>query len=239
VYSMWQHAYPQFLYIPTRHGFRHVVGIKEDMVDCDSAGRSDVYPIVFEGLKGRVELFSQFGIEVSPTLVDEKRTQLPELRHKCFYIGDGHIEMALTEETFALYKKYGFNLNNLCMVLTSGQIRFDPETGKRLPTYVIDDKIDITDELPFYAPPCFARGRLTLKQFDAEMNPLGCKVNYHPWSGRPLNTREKIFFTKVALLIAGGEAGDAQADSQNFAADPNRRASHARIEAVKSQIPLK
>jgi hypothetical protein len=168
--------------------------------------------------------------------------------HKCFSVGAGHLGIDLSEQAFAPYRSKGFDLKNLCMVLTSGQIRFDPETGQRLPTYVIihhyrqnDGTISnfASDELLFYAPPCFARGKITRGNLFAQMKPLGCTVEYHPWSGRKLSSEESRFFTENALLIVAGDAGDLAEDSKNLAKDSARVATSASIEAIKKQAGMK
>jgi len=190
----------------------------------------------------------EFGIQNDPATANKPRTKLPRLPNTCFYVGDGHIGMELTDQTLTSYTKLGFNINNLCMVLTSGQIRFNPETGERLPTYVIADDIKdmkgpgkpgtaLSDEYLFIAPECFSKGNTVVQpdQFSAEMKPVGCKVNYHPWSGRKLGPEEVEFFTREARLGAAGDAGDVLEDSHNIAKDQSRAASAAKLQAIKLQ----
>jgi hypothetical protein len=237
VYSRWGEESPPWMYIVKNGNFQPVEGIQYSMLDCDTPRADAEYPIVFKGLVGRVQLYKEFGIEADPVAYNSARDQLPPMPHKCFYIGDGFMGMELSEATFAAYKEKGFSLENVCMVLRSGQVRFDPETGARLPTYVIVDgsgkEASITDELLFQAPSCFARGTLSKGQFSATLNPIGCKVNYHPWSGRKLDPSEVAFFTSKTLLIGAGDAGDVKEDSANLANDPNKQATAARIQAIK------
>jgi hypothetical protein len=214
-------------------------------VECEGSGRDPIYPVVLKGVEGRVKLFQEFGIQNSPVGIDANRSVLPRQPHKCFYIGDGHIGMELTARTYQQYAQAGFDSDTLCMVLTSGQIRFDPETGERLPTYVIADSdgsggsTALGSELPFYAPSCFSRGRTRVERqrLSATTHPLGCTVNFHPWSGRRLSPQEVAFFTRTAALQAGGDAGEIMEDSNNLARDASRILSPGRLQAIRARAP--
>ena len=242
VYSRWHENAPLWAFVIKNGKFKQVEGLTSEVLDCIETAAGD-YPIVFKDIEGVIELYNQFGIAANPELYDQDRKRLPKLPHQCWSVGAGHMGMELTAEAFAPYKKAGFDLKNLCMVLTSGQIRFDPETGKRLPTYVISykfpdaDGADLSDELPFFAPSCFARGKTKVepKKNSALMNPLGCQVNFHPWSGRRLNAEEVAFFTREARLWAAGDAGEALEDSRwrNSA----NLSTPTKLNAVKDLLP--
>jgi hypothetical protein len=234
VYSRWSYPAPPSMFIVRGQKFRGVKGVDYEIIDCGKPQPGADLPIVFRNLAGRVQLYNEFGIKADP-LPNER---LPTA-HKCFYIGDGFMNMEISDATFAYYKKKGFSLDNLCMVLRTGHVRFNPETGARVATYIIADgsgpKPRISDELLLKAPSCFARGKLRIAQLSAVLNPIGCKVNYHPWSGRKLDPNEVAYFTSNATLNASGDAGDVAEDSSNLAGDPNKQATAARIRALKNR----
>lgn len=239
VYSRWGEDAPDWMYVVKGGSFEKIAGLQYDALNCGDVAVGSEFPVVLKELPGRAQLYKQFGIIDDPVATNPERDQLPATKNKCFYIGDGFMGMELTDSTFASYKAKSFSLDNICMVLRSGQVRFHPETGVRLPTYVIVDgqgrDASISDELLFQAPSCFARGKLEKSQFGATLKPLGCTVNYHPWSGRKLAPNEVAFFTSQASLQAAGDAGDVKEDSNNLANDPNKQATTARIQAIKSQ----
>lgn len=111
----------------------------------------------------------------------------PVQANKCYYYGDGGYLISLSNNYVARYKRLGFSVNSLCMALVSG-VLFDPESGKRLPTYFktfqpVDDQEgerDITDELPLEVPNCFAAG-LPYSQ---------CIMRYDPWTGKQLSNEQ-------------------------------------------------
>jgi hypothetical protein len=110
----------------------------------------------------------------------------PDLAHKCFYYGDGGIMAHISEEFLQSYLALGFSKTSACMAVVS-PIRFDPETGSRLATFVLvdptalvdqggRDDADSTEELPFEFPQCFHRA-----------HPIeDCAWKYHPKTGAKL-----------------------------------------------------
>ena len=120
--------------------------------------------------------------------------------NKCYYYGDGSYLLSVSTEYLDRYKSRGFSLNSLCMALVSGII-FDPESGKRLPTYL---KVDLkkydedkgepgaaTDELPLEVPDCFRRG---LPYSD-------CSMNYKFFTGKPLTVEERSGYRELGRAI--------------------------------------
>jgi hypothetical protein len=111
----------------------------------------------------------------------------PDFKHyanRCYHYGEGGLSLSVSDELLARYKAKGFSLNSLCMGLVS-EVRFDPETGKRLPTYMLVDAVALkaatkgrdvrkltakqleaccsepglmTEELPLIVPACFKNG---------------------------------------------------------------------------------
>ena len=240
IYNRWSNDVGLSFHIISRGQFQEVEGIEANLVDCLGSNKGIAeYPVVLTDVEGRTLLAKEFGILFDPKTADPNRSTLNILPNKCFYIGDGHVGMELTNGFYEDYRKKGFTLDTLCLTLTSGQIRFNPETGDRLPTYVfVDNGNFISNELPLEVPSCFSKGKTSVnpKGFGATMKPIGCDVKYHPWSGRKLSKEEEQFFTVHASLRASGDAGSANEDSQQLAADPNRRLSSARIEAIKQNV---
>lgn len=242
VYSRWTSG-PLSAFLIRNDQFVEVNGLDGtgEQIDCQASGRSPTYPIVLSGREGRKLLFEQFGMLIDADEDARKAIGVAKGNKKCFYIGDGHISLELTDDAAKQYQGTGFSPSQACMVLTSGQVRFDPETGERLPTYVVVDsnngKSFRSDELPFFAPKCFAKGKTTVKKdsFSARSNPLGCNVLYHPWSGRKLERTEVSFFSANAVLDAAGDAGEAMEDSESLAKDSNRKVTSAAIQAVRER----
>jgi hypothetical protein len=237
-------AYLQFLdgfetFIIDHDKIRKVDGITAEMLDCGSLRPSLDYPVVFKGRSDQMLLLKELGILPDPGEDAIRDKRLPRLPRRCFSVGAGQIGMEFTERTFAAYERQGFSLDNLCLAFTSGEIKFDPETGNRLPTYVLGDRGELLQEIPFYVPTCFARGKaiITKLQHFATMKPLGCEVKYHPWSGRALNPGEVAFFTREASLSVAGDAGGSNDDSLKLGSLQSRRGTAAKIQAVKIKIP--
>jgi hypothetical protein len=156
----------------------------------------------------------------------------------CPFDEDGKIR----GDTFAAYEAKGFSLTHLCMVLFGIAIRFDPETGGRLPTFVIDEGHgQISPEYIFEPPSCFARGQSTVNKMPSglthvRLHPTGCKFRFHPWSGRKLNEIESELFSRETAYDFTPIKGDSAEDSQSLSKDEGRRISLAKIDALKKQL---
>ncbi len=240
VYNRWPDAAGPSLFIIANDRFREVFGINHHLVDCQSVARESDYPVILsaDNDEERLMLFTEFGIWVDNPFFGTGPQDKKKFLHNCFYIGDGHVSFRVAEKTYHRYKQQGFNSNNLCLALTSGAIRFDPETGERLPTYVfISSTHSASKEFPFFVPRCFGHGRTKVEpqRGGATMKPIGCVVKYHPWSGRELRPAESKFFTREASLEVAGDEGPLPSDTDNFAEDQSRRVTEAKIQAIKAQ----
>jgi hypothetical protein len=126
-----------------------------------TAAAQTSYPIVISS----ESKFDQLGI--SPISL---------LPTRCYHHGDGGPHISLSNALLAFYQSQGFSRRSACMALISG-IRFNPETGQRLATYIwAEPRLfkngqpdprywtngypdgDMSDELPISLPRCFARG---------------------------------------------------------------------------------
>jgi hypothetical protein len=121
----------------------------------------------------------------------------------CYYFHQGGaFNISISGELLAYYVQQDFSRRSLCMALISG-IRFHPETGHRLATYVVvymlaggdQPEGDIAQELPLAIPSCFARA---LPYSD-------CTFNFDPLTGKRLSAaftqRLKAFGQKLEGAI--------------------------------------
>jgi hypothetical protein len=135
----------------------------------------------------------------------------------CYYFPQGGPPtISISAELLAYYAQQGFSRRSLCMALISG-IRFDPETGRRLATYVVvyllaskeQPEGDIAQELPLAIPSCFARA---LPYSD-------CAWNFDPLTGKRLSAaftqRYRAFGQKLEGAIRAFKSAphEAQRDS--------------------------
>jgi TIR domain len=127
-------------------------------------------------------------------------TSVLEFNNKCYYYGDGGYDISVSNEYLGRYVARGFSLNSLCMALVS-PVLFDPESGARLPTYVLVDlkAVDrdqaeagtISDELPLEVPDCFRRG---LPYTD-------CAMNYDMLTGAKLAVDQTQSFHELGAAL--------------------------------------
>lgn len=130
-----------------------------------AAAEPDIkYPVVFTSLDELAEL----GISFDPYPWDsDAKAAKPRFPNTCYDYGlesVGPSFVSLSEEFLSRHKSRGFTRESVCMALVSG-MRFDPETGRRLPTIVYKDEaavkasIDELDmsklDIPFYVPVTF------------------------------------------------------------------------------------
>jgi hypothetical protein len=140
----------------------------------------------------------------------------------CYYFHQGGaFNISISAELLAHYVQRGFSRRSLCMALISG-IRFDPETGHRLATYVVvyllasndQPEGDIAQELPLAIPSCFARA---LPYSD-------CTWNFDPLTGKRLSAvfaqRFKAFGQKLEGAIRAFKDGPHEAPRDECQDDP-------------------
>jgi hypothetical protein len=126
------------------------------------------FPVVFTSLDD----LAQLGISFDPYPEGrEQRVAKPRFPNTCYDYGLETMSpsfISLSDEFIKRYKARGFTRESVCMALVSGA-RFDPETGRRLPTFVYKDdpefkqeirRLDIkTIDVSFYVPTIFASKR--------------------------------------------------------------------------------
>src|SRR5271166_5675991 len=124
-----------------------------------AAARSP-YPIVFDS----VQQLKRYGLALIGIGTEDKSLHF---HTRCYYYGDGGWDLSISDELLSFYKSQGFSRRSACLALISG-IRFNPETGQRLATYILVDRkllkpkanepSALSDELPLSLPKCFAGG---------------------------------------------------------------------------------
>jgi hypothetical protein len=127
----------------------------------------------------------------------------PRLDHQCYWYND---LISVSHERLTRYRELGFTLNSLCLGLISGTL-FDPETGRRLPTFItfnqkefeenrkrtpILDRDDyVSQEHPLELPKCFSRA---LPFSD-------CVFNFDRLTGKPLSKAKRERFRAYGQRI--------------------------------------
>ena len=166
------------------------------------------YPIVF----GDKALLRELGV----TLKDVgPQPDVPAFADKCHYYGDGGDALSLAPEFVAMYRDKGFSVASLCLGMLSG-IRFHPETGVRLATFLVadlemiasadpemmalygPDPMAMSRELPLEIPDCFSGGR-----------PLAdCELRHDPETGASLSepARQSLAALAAQADTVGGDA---------------------------------
>jgi hypothetical protein len=166
------------------------------------------------------------------------RSEEKPLENRCYSYGDGGYMMSLSDEVVAHFAKRGFSLPALCMGLAA-EIKFNPETGERLPTYVLSgvatadlrkvveeshspddlDKLALTNDLPLDLPDCMKGARFY----------RDCKLAFDPFKGAKLapaaaekqrNNGLEIEAKIAKLIASGGFSRDCNCDEL----DKDRRA---------------
>jgi hypothetical protein len=127
---------------------------------------------------------------------------IKDFKNRCYFYGDGGYTMSVSDEFLDRHKARGFSLNSLCLAFVSG-IRFDPETGTRLPTYIYGDFVAlkkagkypepgiVTDELPLAVPDCFKAG-----------TPYSdCRMTFDPRTGKKHKDATVAFYGALGQQI--------------------------------------
>ena len=119
------------------------------------------YPVIFKS-NDELRKLGMSLLWVSLSLSESKPFQ-----NKCYIVGESP-RISMSNEFLARFKSRGFTLESACLGLDS-ETRYDPETGRRLPTYIFVDKDavargngsieeNMTGEMPLDLPNCFKNG---------------------------------------------------------------------------------
>jgi hypothetical protein len=156
-----------------------------------SARAAAPYPILIQDFK---ELRSA-GIALFQR--GELKKNFPHLKHRCYSYGDGGYMISISDTFLRGYEGRGFSLNSLCMGMISG-IRFDPETGERIPTFIVvrpkkkgKGVEAVTSELTLGLPDCFKDG-----------TPYSdCAMNFDPITGKKHKATTVAFYADLGREI--------------------------------------
>jgi len=166
------------------------------------------------------------------------------LPNRCYHYGDGGNSISLSDVLLPFYRSQGFSHRSACLALISG-IRFNPETGARLATFVwADPKLfkngrpdrrywtqgmptdvgDISDELPLSLPRCFASG---LPFSD-------CAWRYHVLTGKRMSAADTARHAELGRRVEQFLGGPGP--RQRFDADPSHPAEEGFIQTAGSSL---
>jgi hypothetical protein len=149
-----------------------------------TAAAQNRYPLVFDSVKQ----LKRYGLALLGIGTDDISVQFPT---RCYYYGDGGWEISISDALLSFNKSQGFSRRSACLALISG-IRFNPESGKHLATYILVDRkllrpknnepSALSEELPLSLPSCFRNGR-----------PYSdCVWNYDPLTGEKLAANASV-----------------------------------------------
>jgi hypothetical protein len=189
-------------------------------LSCPEKDTSQKYPYI---LADRAQLRS-FGLTLDGYGGGRNAEPYP---NKCFGYGDGGYPMTLSDELIARHK--GISFETLCFVLRQGGLRYDPSSGRRLPTYILanikalrsgDPRQlfnSVTEELPLEVPSCFKQGAVVQDEASASFIANGCSFEYDTSSGRRLSAEESAYFKKAGLALDGGSGTGTPAEESRTA----------------------
>jgi hypothetical protein len=103
------------------------------------------FPVIFTS----PQELAEFGIEIQGAGEVDGQGAIGPFPNKCYDLNGssvGYRPITISNALLARYKAKGFTRETLCLALVS-QARYDPETGKRLPTYIFRDDADIDQAL--------------------------------------------------------------------------------------------
>jgi hypothetical protein len=178
------------------------VAVLAAMVVLDNAAAGAEYPVVF---------LSYDAVEPLGISLDYERP----FQNKCYHYGSGGYHLSISNEVLSRFTRRGFSVQSVCLGLVSGGNRYDPETGRRMPAYVIFDKpamegkyieewrrqgIEVTpgpaedyisEELPLDLPDCFKNG-----------NPYtDCVFRFDRITGKLLTPEQTNMFARLGMAI--------------------------------------
>jgi hypothetical protein len=121
-------------------------------------------------------------------------------KNKCYSYGDGGYLISMSDEFLSRFLSKGFTLESACLGLIS-ETHYDPESGRRLATYMIVDREMIkqrsdepgaaTEELPLELPSCFKNA-----------NPYtDCVFRYGRKTGKKLSSEETGIYQMLGAAI--------------------------------------
>ena len=213
-----------------------------EYLDCAHQGRSEGNPLLFDG----VQKLRTLGIDF-PSFTEANRSA-SFFPNKCFYFGDGGPSMSLSNNVVAALRRRGISLEVACIVMRSGVVRFDPETGQRLATFIMVNRkllqtenkhLAVSEENPLEVPDCFARGQFRQTRdrlFEAKLVSTGCEMRFDVWSGRRLSAAETQVMSAASLVVSGESAPDPGPEAIKAARKPPTSSSDAELARLARRL---
>lgn len=171
------------------------------------AGSNINYPIVFTS---PLDL-AKVGMQIRGAGEADGKSSVKPFKTLCYDHGGqslAYAPISISDALLARYRAKGFTRETLCMALVS-QARFDPETGKRLPTYVFRDDAAVSEALasdagdmaddPDIVPKIF-RNKQALRDAIANFN-VGAYDRLSIAETRALVTRTNPFSEEQPLAV--------------------------------------
>jgi hypothetical protein len=131
-----------------------------------------------------------------------------EFSNKCY--SNINRTFSISNELFARFKSRDFTVESVCLGLLS-QTRYDPETGRRLPTYIFVDTEELARELredPARTDPAFGVGSISeeapLDLPDCFRNGtpyIDCVFRFGRLTGKTLTPAETATYAKLGAAI--------------------------------------
>jgi hypothetical protein len=206
-------------------------------VDCNAERVRSTFPIYIRNIDQLVDI----GVAWWDAQQTERYASQKSQFTLCPYQGEGHT-LAVSNDIKAAHEAKGFSFAKVCLMLATGSVRYDPETGERLPTYLFAGWPDygFPEEYLLKIPSCFKSGRIDgMGTYWHKFHPSGCKLNYHPWTGRRLDASETQAYSVALLVDAGGEAGPSPSAESQTRESKLPTASNAMLGDLKSDLTSK
>lgn len=212
-----------------------------DYLNCREIESGHKYPVVF----GSSLEMDRTGLSLVGYASHRKDDVKQE--HECFFYGDGGYDLSMSDERLQKLRMNGISFEAACVVLRSDQLKYDPQTGQRLPTYHVAnleefragvfDGISASAELPLKVPKCFRGAAPRKREFYWWEIPLNCEPQYDPSTGRKLSAVEADYFMRHYKLHISGEAGPSGDEySEETIQSKEKRASKAKLDEILDEI---
>jgi hypothetical protein len=155
----------------------------------------------------------------------------------CFSIGDGLSSLRILPERVAALNAAGMPLDVFCFVARVDGFRYHPETGKRLPSIVIDEYLpELAFEYPVVVPDCVKRSQVAFSSMTGARLSLGiCDVAFNPFTGRAVSAADKALLMGEGVFV-DGSAGPQPSEASLAAIRGKRTAAKKQVEQLKNAI---
>lgn len=208
-------------------GYVHRSGLK-----CKQMAVDRKYPLILS-----YEQLEALGLFMKPDMQTGGKS--------CFYSGDGVIYMGLSRARLAKLAADKTSFEAFCMVSRVADFKFDPESGRRLKTFMVAEERPKSDtdmdamfafELPLEVPRCMRRGRV--KKIHAVTNAMklrGCAIRFNPFTGEQITEADKAVLLGNGIFLDGG-AGGSQSEASLVSVRGKRQATKAEAKKLAEEL---